>query len=85
MIRASTDPYPGAFCNYKTNILRIWKSKIISDQNDDAGKILVIIDDGVKVGTGNGVILLQKVSINNDQKIKANRLFLKEDVGSYLS
>jgi len=85
LIRATTHPYPGAFTNYKKSKLIIWKAEHIqNDTNEPAGKLLDISKQGLKVSTGEGCILLQKVSLNDGNEFFCYNIFSKKDLGSIL-
>lgn len=85
LIRASTFPYPGAFTFLNDKKIIIWKSKYLKEKSGGVGKILEINDDGVKIGTGEGNILIQKfnqdlISDNFEQNV-----FSKQDLGKILT
>ena len=84
LIRATTHPYPGAFSLFKKSKLKIWKAKYVDEDLTSPGKIMSIDQDGVKIGTGNGSIILQKASIDDDEETTANMVFSKNDIGLYL-
>jgi len=82
LIRATTRPYPGSFCFFKKNQLRIWKADYLDEKSDGHGKIMMINNDSVTVGTGNGVLLLKQISIGDSEVLyNATRIFSREDVG----
>lgn len=50
--------WPGAYCNYKDTLLKIWDSLPLSENSSEpAGKIIDVTDDGIKISCGEGVIL----------------------------
>lgn len=50
--------WPGAYCNYKDTLLKIWDSLPLSEKSvEPAGKIIDVTDDGIKISCGEGVIL----------------------------
>lgn len=65
LIRASTNPYPGAFTVFKNKKIIIWQAKLMENKLVDPGKIMKVNKNGIIVGTGNGSIILKKVDINN--------------------
>jgi methionyl-tRNA formyltransferase len=82
LIRASTYPYPGAFTIYRQKKLFIWKSTIIDKPTKKYGEILEINNNNLQVATGNGILKLDKVSLN--KKTTINQIFSKSDVGVVL-
>ncbi|MEX0764793.1 MAG: methionyl-tRNA formyltransferase [Nitrosopumilaceae archaeon] len=84
LIRATTHPYPGAFSFFNALKLKIWKAKYVDETSLGAGKIGEINDEGVKVGTGKGNILLQRVSLDGDEETFATKIFSEDDRDSIL-
>lgn len=80
LIRATTHPYPGAFSFFKNHKLKIWKSVCIEQKSNGIGKIIDVNSDGVKVGTGDGVILLQLVSLDECEEANATEVISKNDI-----
>jgi methionyl-tRNA formyltransferase len=85
LIRATTHPYPGAFTFFKKHKLKIWKAKSLDEENADIGKIYEINNEGVKVGTGKGAILIKNASIDEGEESLAARIFTQNDVGELLN
>jgi methionyl-tRNA formyltransferase len=81
LIRATTRPYPGAFCFFKNNLIKIWKACYVDEKSEGHGKIMAINKDYIKVGTGEGVLLLQKISIDSSEMLNPADVFSKEDIG----
>lgn len=65
-IRAQSDPYPGAFIYYGSQIMRIWKAALFSAHYVGiAGQVVKISNNGVYVICGdNKAIILQEVEIS---------------------
>ena len=84
LIRATTYPYPGAFTFFKNSKLVIWKAKHLEEENIEAGKIIKVDNDGVKVGTVDGAILIKEISIDNKKLILASDFFSIEHEGELL-
>lgn len=84
LIRATTHPYPGAYTYYKKSKIKIWKADFLNEKTNVPGKIIDINDYGVKIATGNGVIIIKKISINEGKDITPNRFFSKNDIGGLL-
>lgn len=85
LIRATTHPYPGAFTFFNNSKLKIWKAQKSNEKNNTPGKILQIISEGVKIGTGNGTLILEIVSLDDNENICATEIFSKNDIGKILN
>ncbi len=83
LVRATTHPYPGAFTFFKSSKIKIWKADYLDELSQGVGKIMDVKDGAVKIGTGKGVLLLHKISIN-DVEHDANKIFSKNDICSNL-
>lgn len=84
LIRATTNPYPGAFTFFQNKKIKIWKALLTTEKSSKPGKILQINDLGVFVGTGDRTLIIQDVSFENEIQIKANKLFSEKDIGNVL-
>ena len=83
-IRAFSYPYPGAFTTFKNSKLKIWKSSYIDNDISEPGKIIDITKNFLKVGTGKGTIILEKIDFVEDG-MDMNKSFSKKDIGVYLN
>ena len=81
LIRATTDPYPGAFTFFRNGKVKIWKALLSTKTSSKPGRIMQINDLGVFIGTGDNMIIIQDISFENDIQIKANKFFLDKDIG----
>lgn len=81
LIRASTHPYPGAFTFFRHSKLKIWKAAYLEEVSLGHGKIMDINQHGVKVGTGNGVIIIEKISRDDDPETLSSKVFSRDDIG----
>lgn len=81
LIRATTRPYPGSFCFFKKKLIKIWKARYLDEKSDGYGRIMKINNDSVVVGTGEGVLLLKKISIDNSDDLNPAQIFSKDDIG----
>ena len=81
LIRATTDPYPGAFTFFRNGKVKIWKALLSSKASSKPGRIMQINDLGVFVGTGDNMIIIQDISFENGKQIKANKFFSDKDIG----
>ena len=84
LIRATAFPYPGAFTTFKNSKLKIWKSSYIDNDISEPGKIIDITKNFLKVGTGKGTIILEKIDFVEDG-MDMNKSFSKKDIGVYLN
>ncbi len=65
LIRASTNPYPGAFTFYKNIKIIIWKATLNNNVVMTSGKILEINPTNMIVATGDGSLMIEKASYDN--------------------
>ena len=84
LIRATTNPYPGAFTFFRNGKLKIWKALPTTKVSSKPGQIIEINNLGVFVGTGDSIIILQDVSFDDGIQIKANEFFSDSDIGYIL-
>lgn len=84
LIRATTHPYPGAYTTFKNSKLIIWKAICSNEQSSGIGKILQVDKTTIKIGTGDGIIILKLVSFNNNKEEDPIRIFSANDVGLIL-
>ena len=82
LIRALSDPYPNAYCNFNEKIIHIKKARLTDqDFRGPPGRICSINDDGIVVTCGmdfkkNQGLLISQISINN-QIINPKDFFTK--------
>lgn len=78
LIRACTKPYPGAFAYLGTQKVKVWSSKLILDRTYVGripGRVAEIHpDQGVAIMTGDGVILLQSIQLEDGDIITADHV-----------
>ena len=84
LIRATTEPYPGAFTFFRNGKVKIWKASLTAQVSSKPGKIIQINNLGVFVGTGDNMIILQDISFEDGIQIKANEFFSDNDIGYVL-
>ena len=84
LIRATTYPYPGAFTFFKESKLIIWKALYSNEKSDGVGKIMDISKEGLKVGTGKGIVILQIVNQNGNIQVESSKIFSRDNIGSIL-
>jgi len=73
--------WPGAYCNYKDTLLKIWDSLPLSEKSaEPVGKIIDVTDDGIKISCGEGVILATviqtpgKKGMNVSEFLRGNKI-----------
>lgn len=77
LIRATTKPYPGAYTYHKGEKLIIWTSEIVEKDNWSAlpgQRVEILKGQGVKVKTGNGILLIKDIEYKG-QQLKADNFF----------
>ncbi|MGL4393460.1 MAG: methionyl-tRNA formyltransferase [Fusobacteriaceae bacterium] len=70
LIRASSKPYQGAFSYHKRKKIIIWDAEIVKKDNWlglPGQRVEILKDVGVKVKTGNGLLLLKKISYDHKE------------------
>lgn len=59
------NPWPVAYFNYNDSVIRVWQGSIIASNNRDEaieiGRIIDITDQGIVVGTSEGMVVLEKL------------------------
>lgn len=81
LIRGLTFPYPGAYTYWNRKKIIIWKAKIVHDLiyvGSIPGKIVNIsTEEGVYVLTGDGVLCIKEVSIDNNDRVNPSSVITK--------
>jgi len=66
-----TNPWPGAFTTYKSERMRVWKTKF--QESEDLGKkpgiICKVSDEGIIVSTGSGFITITEIQFDSGKKM----------------
>ena len=66
-----TVPWPGATTNLDNKLLKIFKSKIIEEDNrEPPGKICQVGPEGIRVATGKGYLLLTEVQLQDRRRME---------------
>ena len=84
LIRATTHPYPGAYTIFNGSKLIIWGAEFSNEQSNGVGKIMRVNNFNVKIGTGKGVIILKRISFNDNKEVPISKIFTKDIVDSIL-
>jgi len=67
-----TVPWPGTATNLDNKLLKILKSKVIEEENQEPpGKISQVSPEGIKVATGKSYLLLTEVQLQDRKRMKA--------------
>ncbi len=77
MIRAVTDPYPGAFTFYRGKPLFLWEADFLGDASHTGlpGQVQVVLDSGALVQCGDGRhVLLKTVQPEGEPRMPAQQL-----------
>lgn len=63
-------PWPGAFTEYEGGLLKVWEATVdTSEIMETPGKILAADDDGIKVGTGKGILILKVIQMPGKKRM----------------
>ena len=84
LIRATTHPYPGAYTIFNGSKLIIWGAEFSNEQSKGIGKIMRVNNFNVEIGTGKGVIILKRISFNDNKEVPISKIFTKDNVDSIL-
>lgn len=81
LIRATAYPYPGAFTFFKNKKIIVWKSSFQNSSNSESGKIISINNGTPTIGTGNGTISLDVITVENETNGSNKNIFSLSDIG----
>lgn len=63
-------PWPGAFTEYRGGLLKVWEAEVDPSENKETpGKILAADDEGIKVGTGKGILILKIIQMPGKKRM----------------
>ena len=66
-------PWPGAYTNYKDQLLKIWEADAISWNGEEKpGSILAADAEGIKVGCGKGALLLKTIQVPGKKRMSVS-------------
>lgn len=79
LVRASTEPYPGAYTNLGSDKITVWRTRLETNTRNYASRLpgavsRVNADGTVGVLTGNGELVLVEVSLNDGPRVPAQQL-----------
>ncbi|MCB2292034.1 methionyl-tRNA formyltransferase [Clostridium algoriphilum] len=71
------NPSPIAYTHYKNTVMKIFKSRVINEQSDkQIGSIIEVSKDGIKVATGNGVLLIEEIQFPGKKPLKVKNYII---------
>lgn len=76
------NPWPGAWCEYGENKMKIWKTCVLSDagQNNEIGKIADVDKNGIVVLCGIGKLLIQEIQMPNKKRMAVSEYIKGNDI-----
>lgn len=81
------NPWPIAHTTYKSLSMKIYESKVIKEKsNKEPGTIIEVSKEGMKISTGDGILLVKKIQFPNgkpltiEQYINGNEIDVHEKV-----
>ena len=94
LIRATTHPYPGAYTIYKNKKIKIWKAATEQDDVEGFGRIISVGETNVRISTGKGNIIIERISVSDkdeasafdeSEKIELKEIFHESTIGENLN
>ncbi|WP_291632755.1 methionyl-tRNA formyltransferase [Clostridium sp.] len=65
------NPWPIAYTHYEDTVMKIYKSKVINEvSNEKFGSIIEVSKEGLKISTGNGVLLIEEIQFPGKKPLK---------------
>ena len=78
LVRGST-PAPGAATTIKGQVVELFESRFeAGDQSGDAGHLLAVTDDGIRVAVNGGILLVQRARVVGGQKVSGGAQLASE-------
>lgn len=63
------NPWPSAYTTYNDVIMKVWKTKVLDEKSTkDAGTIIDVSKDGIKVSTIDNVLLIEEIQMPNKKE-----------------
>ncbi|MCC0635561.1 MULTISPECIES: methionyl-tRNA formyltransferase [unclassified Clostridioides] len=64
------NPWPSAYTTYNGVTMKIWKTKVLEEEsNKEAGTIIEVNKDGIKVSTKDKVLLIEEIQMPNKKRM----------------
>ncbi|MBQ6967820.1 MAG: methionyl-tRNA formyltransferase [Lachnospiraceae bacterium] len=78
LVRAM-DPWPGTFCNYKDKSLKIWKTRVVRENNSNdlpTGTITGVNKEGFTVKCGKDELFIEELQLSGKKRMKTRDFLL---------
>ena len=67
------DPWPGAFCDYKGTVMKLWKAEPLrGDFKGNAGEIIKVDNNSIIVKCGSGALKVTEIQVPGKKRIKVS-------------
>lgn len=64
------DPWPGAFCSYGDQTLKIWQAQVLDGgAGETPGKILAVSDEGIDIACGDGILRARQIQLPGKKRV----------------
>lgn len=64
------DPWPGAYCAYGDQTLKIWKAQVLDGAGGGTpGRILAVSDDGIDIACGSGILRAEQIQLPGKKRV----------------
>ena len=71
------DPWPGAFCAYKGETMKLWKAQCIGKSSDTAnGTIVAVSDEGIDICCGGKILRATEIQMPGKKRVEV-KAFLR--------
>lgn len=80
-------PWPGTYCFLEKTILKLFKTKVlVSETQDEPGKIICLTKDGMVVACGKESLLIEELQLAGGRRMRAREFLLGHhlNVGDFL-
>ncbi|MGI6721792.1 MAG: methionyl-tRNA formyltransferase [Anaerovoracaceae bacterium] len=78
------DPWPGAFCDYRGKMLKIWKAHVIDKPCDQpAGTVVSADDDGIVISCGGRLLAADVIQMPGKRRMKAGDYLRGNNIDKY--
>lgn len=64
------DPWPGAYCAYGEQTLKIWKAQVLEGGDGETpGRILAVSDEGIDIACGSGILRAEQIQLPGKKRV----------------
>ncbi len=64
------DPWPGAFCSYMDQTMKIWQAEVLDgDEGETPGRILAVTDEGIDIACGSGILRARQIQLPGKKRV----------------